>query len=771
MPIRAYRGFLLLGTFAHLGWLLISFGACVSPSSPSSAPVELFLSPDGSDTGDCNSKQPCSLAGALAQAHIVNQYVTRNVTFTLKGGTYELAQPFELKGELDSGHLGSELVIRAAEGETPLLSGGTRISGWRKDTTRADLWVADTAAGMKIRQLFINGARAVRARTLDYPAGYVKSAKGYTAPNATLASWGNPDQIEVVSISGPRMFRCGVQSIVTTAITVKPACWDLAQTRFIPSADDGVGPLAWIENAFELLDLPGEWYHDSVANKIYYSPRAGEMMDSAEVIAPTTETLIKLTGTSDEPIHDITLQGLTFSYSAWTGAMNDQGYVGWHGGTYLSGAPATATYESIPGALDLSYAQKVKVEKCQFKQLGSTGVNIGRGSQNNSFVGNVFADISASAIRVGNANFPSEDNERDMTENNTIQNNNITDIARDYYDHAGISVAYARSTTIDHNRLHRLSSWGVHLGPGISADATYASDQKVTNNLVSYGCLKMPSCALLYGQGVQPNSIFEANYAHNQVLSSGGVFLGKGANGFIVRGNAFTATQFWAMLLLNAAPYAKGNVLENNFTDQTDTYCTAAVNMDCVDSSQGNKFTGTVVVPVLGWSAAAITVMSQAGLQDAFVDLIETSSRTEFESYNQGGQSVGYLDTTTPNSGAGYRTDYVDIYPNGNFSNGFACHQVVGEWLRFNVDIFKDGAYQFKYNLGTAVATAKLSIYVDGGLVNTADLPSTGGLQSTAEITGPTINLKKGPHQLYLLAGGASGAAMYADYFSYTLIP
>lgn len=53
----------------------------------------------------------------------------------------------------------------------------------------------------------------------------------------------------------------------------------------------------YLTNARELQDVPGEWYHDIDARKVYYYPREGEKMQEAEVIVPAVETLVRVEGT------------------------------------------------------------------------------------------------------------------------------------------------------------------------------------------------------------------------------------------------------------------------------------------------------------------------------------------------------------------------------------------------------------------------------------------------------------------------------------------
>ncbi len=65
---------------------------------------------------------------------------------------------------------------------------------------------------------------------------------------------------------------------------------------------DGHNSAFYLTNARELQDVPGEWYHDIDARKVYYYPREGEKMQEAEVIVPAVETLVRVEGTLDRPV-------------------------------------------------------------------------------------------------------------------------------------------------------------------------------------------------------------------------------------------------------------------------------------------------------------------------------------------------------------------------------------------------------------------------------------------------------------------------------------
>lgn len=68
---------------------------------------------------------------------------------------------------------------------------------------------------------------------------------------------------------------------------------------------DGHNSAFYLTNAMELLDEPGEWYHDIESRKIYYYPRKGEKISKA--VVPGIETLVWVEGTIDRPVKHIRL--------------------------------------------------------------------------------------------------------------------------------------------------------------------------------------------------------------------------------------------------------------------------------------------------------------------------------------------------------------------------------------------------------------------------------------------------------------------------------
>src|SRR2546423_12959564 len=93
----------------------------------------------------------------------------------------------------------------------------------------------------------------------------------------------------------------------------------------------------YIENAYELLDSPGEWYLNPTAGVLSYIPLAGQNMSSVAADLPVLQSLVDIGGTYDAPAHHISFSGVTFAGTSWLGPSSGQGYADQQTGAYIGG--------------------------------------------------------------------------------------------------------------------------------------------------------------------------------------------------------------------------------------------------------------------------------------------------------------------------------------------------------------------------------------------------------------------------------------------------
>ncbi|MEY9966146.1 hypothetical protein ABIA33_004205 [Streptacidiphilus sp. MAP12-16] len=286
------------------------------PGTAEAAAGTVYASPGGSGSA-CTSSAPCSLTGAQNLVRSEVGTMSADLTVYLRGGTYQLSTPMSF-GPQDSGQNGHKVVWAAYPGETPLISGADKVSGFSLYDSGKNIYRASVPAGTQSRQLFVNGSRAERARGPLNPSGFTLSGSSFSTGDGAYTSFTNQNQIEIVDNNAWKQMRCPLQSVTPTSgggssLNVDPACFANNNTR-VPNPGypfNGAGlptlnGISWIENAYQLLTQPGQFYLDSAAGQLYYIPRSGENLGTADVELPVQQSLLDLSGTPGHvaPVND-----------------------------------------------------------------------------------------------------------------------------------------------------------------------------------------------------------------------------------------------------------------------------------------------------------------------------------------------------------------------------------------------------------------------------------------------------------------------------------
>ena len=436
-------------------FLALILSAQILPAADS-----LYVSPTGSDSNPGTRAKPIrTLQHARDLVRAMNQNMSGDITVWLAGGTYRLTEPLTLDAR-DSGTGGHDVIYTAMAGQKPVVSGGVQITGWKLVDAAKNLWSAPAPAELQnTRQLYINGVRAYRTQG-RLPVKLTETKTGYTASSDAMASWRNPSDIEFVYTGGNALWserswglgawtepRCPVASITGTTITMAQPCWDNSTKRVMLPPDIGtrtanlVGPASvgkqpeYVENAYELLGTPGQFYFDRPAKTIYYVPRPGENLATADVEAPVLEKLIDGQGTETAPVHNIVFQGLQFSCATWLYPSSSEGFSEIQANYMVTGTNGYATqglgdlapngkqpfgdWTKTPGNVSFRYDHQIQFLGDAFVHLGGAGLELGDGSQADTVEGCVFTDISANGLELGGVDLP-EGNAAQVTRDNQI---------------------------------------------------------------------------------------------------------------------------------------------------------------------------------------------------------------------------------------------------------------------------------------------------------------------------------------------------------------
>ena len=574
---------------------------------------EIWISPKGSDFNDGTRQFPkATLTSALRQARewrrTEDNRIQGGITIYMEGGTYAFYEPVFIRPE-DSGTKESPTIIRSVGDEKVILSGGISINGWKK---QGKVWVADVPAfngrPLDFRQLWVNGKKAVRARDVE----------DFEKMNRICSVDEKNEILYVPAVSICRLIDNKGNLKAKYAEMVLHQMWCVANLR-IRSVEvqgdsaairfhqpesriqfehpwprpmvttNGHNSAFYLTNARELQDVPGEWYHDIDARKVYYYLREGEKMQEAEVIVPAVETLVRVEGTLDRPVCHIRFEKITFSYTTWM-RPSEKGHVPLQAGMYLTDGyridpKMQRNYLNHPldnqgwlgrpaAAVRVVAARQIDFERCRFEHLGSTGLDYEEAVQGGVVRGCLFRDIAGNGLLVGSFSPAAHEthlpydpaDRREVCTQQQINNCYFTEIGNEDWGCLAIAAGYVGDVNIEHNEISEVPYSGISLGWGWTQTVNCMRNNRVHANLIHHYAKHMYDVAGIYTLGSQPKSYVTENCVHS-IYKPGYVhdpnhwfylYTDEGSSFITVRDNWTEGEKY----LQNAN--GPGNVWENN---------------------------------------------------------------------------------------------------------------------------------------------------------------------------------------------------------------
>lgn len=651
------------GSAGAAALLLSGLGASIAQAAPPEEDTVYYTSPDGRDHGQCQEQHPCSLEHVQGVVRHAAAKGKGDVTVVLADGTYRIDRPLEFRAQ-DGGRDGHTVRWTAAPGAHPEISGSTQLTGWQKYDEAANIYVADTPAGLETRQLYVDGVAASRAATSLALSDLTLTPTGMTINNpalAYLAGLPQQDRIEFESLGDFTDRYSPVQSIAGSTITMAQPAWDNNTWGWDTVQYSLLAESKWfLANSLSFLDQAGEWYVDPDAGKLYYKPADGVNPQDLDIELPRVETLVSVGGTYDAPVSNLEFSGLTFTGTSWLGPSSTEGYASQQNGVYLKGEfeyrPADAftscsrgceAYERTrnatfqePSAVQVSAADHITFERNTFRNLGSSGLGIGNdanatltgiglGASNIDVTGNVFTEVGGHALFVGgvraDAHHPSDP--RMTNQDILIANNTISHVAVEYQDNSGILSTYVTRAQIVHNEVANLPyaidtgyGWGISDAGGsqeyvrrgyykynpLYQTPTTLKDNLIAGNLVRDIKPDFADSGNIYNLSASPGTVIEDNYMYN--VSGVGIYLDEGSRHILSRHNVLSGSNPW--VFTNA--YADGNGTNDN-TLQENWYNSGGAQMPNAEE-RNNRLIDNVQVSGNDWPSAAWEVICAAGV-------------------------------------------------------------------------------------------------------------------------------------------------------------
>lgn len=387
------------------------------------------------------------------------------ITIRVSAGNYHLDKAIEIRPELNG-----ISIVGVGSNEVSIKGSVPLQLDWKKHSE--NIYVASVPEKLKFDQLLVDGKSQILARypnydeTAHYWQGYAKDAFS----KERIASWKNPKGAFFHALHGGR--------------------WGGFHWQIVGMNEDGSPVLEgghqnnrgskphkeyrMVENVFEELDSPGEWYLNESENKLYYWPKKGVDLQKASFETSVLKSLIEVKGSLENPVKNVKISGIRFENTHRT-IMEEYEPLLRSDWTIYRGS-----------AVFFEGTENCVVADCEFTNLGGNVIMASKYNQDLQIKGNHIHECGASAISfVGDASavrspsfnygqyVPLQDMDtvkgpkNEMYPHNClVEDNLIYRIGRIEKQSAGVQISMAMDITVSHNSIYDVPRAGINIGDG-----------------------------------------------------------------------------------------------------------------------------------------------------------------------------------------------------------------------------------------------------------------------------------------------------------------
>jgi hypothetical protein len=619
-----------------------------------------YVSPTGNDNNPGTSEAPFkTISKARDVVHGLVRNMNGDIEVCLRGGTYFLASPVQF-GVGDGGTNGHQVIYRAYNGETPVISGATQVTGWTLQ--RGNIYRATLDRNTKLRSLIVNGVRAHMTASKDIkvdPMAVVKwgtfkvsgtepwaqtsgtGSDGVQFKSDQAGVYANPSDVEIEwAWAWCQNIAC-VRDMTSengmTIIKMQQPCGAIAsKLRWcaLGGSKDNKGYVYTMHNAYELLDTPGDFYFNRSTKTLYYYSR-GEDMSTATVFAPRSEGLIRVYGESTTSrVHNLCFYGITFQHDHYllTEVGGSRGFVGSQSSAVFikfredgDHNKAYFTNEDVPQAtLELRNCDGIRIERCRFLQLGSPiAVSLYNDVINSTVIGNVFRDLAGNAINIGHPQHYAiplggsifRDGVGGLCKNDLISDNLVRSVSTEFKRIEGICGYDLDFVEISHNDVEILPYGAIAVGWWWGANGSIpppalVKDIKIDFNRAGFDHSRLSDGGCIYVMAPTHGGEIVGNYIFHSP-AYGAIMPDEGSAFWQIKNNVIEKSARWYFSWFGGNHDLLG---DNNF-----------VNAAKDNGRFGGKncfLTNTHLEPNPPWSGDAQVIINFAGIEPAYRDIM-----------------------------------------------------------------------------------------------------------------------------------------------------
>ena len=475
----------------------------------------------------------------------------KQLTVWIKGGTYmEHLEPER-----------ANITFRNVPGEEVIITGAKEITGWRKDAVNGVACWSTQVAGYFTSLYHPHPAKILtRPR---YPAEGYLFVDNVDGARAAFTNENTPWEYTFCHTSffakpgDLKQFR-NLQDV-----TLRVLHWWKDEITNVMSYNEDTRELVWqrpaamrveannryfLENVFEELKQPGQWYLDRESGKLYYIPFEGEDMKKMTLYAGMNERLLTLNG-----VENVTFRGVTFKNSAWNMPKSNA-----YGVADMDFSQAA--YNVHPCVL-VTNSNGVRFEYCKFENIGSTALKFDENVHNAGVTDCEFTQIGGNAVFIeGKLETPNS--------GITVKNNLIAHYGRRFFNAIGVLLIHANHCEISNNEIYDGYYTAISSGWVWGYTENYTDYVTIADNLIyNIGQGWLSDMGGIYTLGIQPHSTIRGNVIHDVAadpLQGGyggwGIYLDEGSTGQLIEKNLIYDCGSQSI----CHHYGKENLVRNN---------------------------------------------------------------------------------------------------------------------------------------------------------------------------------------------------------------
>ncbi|WP_025762660.1 chitobiase/beta-hexosaminidase C-terminal domain-containing protein [Dyadobacter tibetensis] len=363
---------------------------------------DFYVSPQGYDSNPGSISRPFLTLQKATEASLA--YLKQeSVTVWLLDGTHYVSNTLILDNRFSPGE--NKLTIRGY-GKNVWIKGSKQLTGLKWRDYNKTIKVTELPENVNFDQLFINNHSQIRARFPNYDydnplrdgSGYQEVTGGpdqrydtwlgYDSLKFSTRKWSNPQTGIVHAFQshnwGNMQYRVKDRDYENNKLLLGEGGWQLQRSYGIGKGNTA-SPF-YVENIFEELDSPGEWFLDQQKSLLYYYPAVGLDLENATFEVPTVKDIIQIKGSADKPVRNISIHNINFSQarSSFLEPYEPLARGDWaiHRG----------------GAIFMEGTENCQIEDCNFEQLGGNAIFMSSYNRNNTVRSVRFMKLGESAI-------------------------------------------------------------------------------------------------------------------------------------------------------------------------------------------------------------------------------------------------------------------------------------------------------------------------------------------------------------------------------------